>query len=67
MTQTDDLALAIQKLASEANEESAAAKAEYEEQLRELRARLLEGRIARSSIAQNGEEELEEAYQARLA
>lgn len=63
----DGLERAIEKLVAEANEESAAAKAAHEEAVRALHAHLLERRTFRSSIAENGEEALKEAYQAQLA
>lgn len=58
----EELNKAVDKLISEANEESEAAKAEYEEACRSIRFRLLERRAYRSSILENALDALKEEY-----
>ena len=63
MTQ-EELDKAVNKLISEANEESAAAKAEYEKQCLDAKNGAIERRVLRSGILQDALAELKEAYDA---
>ena len=65
-TANEKLEAAVQKLIEEANAESAAALAEYEEDCLSARFRLLEKGTYRSSILQDALNELRAAYDARL-
>ena len=63
MTQ-EELDKAVNKLISEANEESAAAKAEYEKQCLDAKNGAIERRVLRSGILQDALAERKEAYDA---